>query len=167
MGIDFAALAEPSWVPLRIAGQELEAGCIPLAPADFREHGAVLFGLTVASLIDSPEQRPTNRADEQNAAIIACLTIRHLRQNGGEPEPVRFVLAESDEQPAANPPRLWVGRIEAESVGHIVGAGMTRYAEAAARVARFRAGAAAASHAGRDSEEVRADAGAVGVESDG
>jgi len=44
---------------------------------------------------------------------------------------------------------------------------MTRYAEAAARVARFRAGAAAASHAGRDSEEVRADAGAVGVESDG
>jgi hypothetical protein len=48
-----------------------------------------------------------------------------------------------------------------------VGAGMTRYAEAAARVARFRAGAAAASHAGRDSEEVRTDPGAVGVESDG
>ena len=167
MAIDFEALTAPEWVPVRMFGEDFEAGCIPLSPADFREHGAVLFGLTVATLIDSDEKRETTRADEQNAAIIACLTVRHLRRPGGESEPVALVLSDREQSAGATPPLLWVHHLDGESIGKIVGAGMTRYAEAAARVARFRAGTEAVAHAGRDGEEVRTDAGAVGVESDG
>jgi len=159
MAIDLQALAAPVWVETAGLGQRFDFGCVPLGPGDFDSHAATLFGL-VAGIdgTDKPAREPV-AADLENMQILACLTVRHIRQPDGEPEAVRFVLSEADEDTDAR--RLWVGRLPLQEVGEIAGVGIRTYAEAAARAVRFRRRSAAIALARRDGEAVRDDPGAM------
>ena len=161
--IDLAAIAAPEWVETAGLGR-LDFGCCALSPADFDRHAGTLFGL-VAGVGQETAARDATPADLEHIQILACLTVRQVRKPGEDPQPLRLVLAETDEDTAAG--RLWVGRLPVEDVGHIAGAGIRRYVEAAARAARFRRGSEAASHDGRDGEAVRDDPGPVAVQAAG
>jgi len=161
--IDLAAIAAPEWVETAGLGR-LDFGCCALSPADFDRHAGTLFGL-VAGVGQETAAREATPADLEHIQILACLTVRQVRKPGEDPQPLRLVLAETDEDTAAG--RLWVGRLPVEDVAHIAGAGVRRYVEAAARAARFRRGSEAAPHDGRDGEAVRDDPGAVAVQAAG
>ena len=147
--IDLAAIAAPEWVETAGLGR-LDFGCCALSPADFDAHAGTLFGL-VAGVGQEGAPRAATAADLEHIQILACLTVRQARKPG--------------EDTAAG--RLWVGRLPVEDVGHIAGAGIRRYVEAAARAARFRRGSEAAPHAGRDGEKVRDNPGPVAVQAAG
>lgn len=160
--IDLAAMTAPEWVEtsgLVGSGAPLDFGCIPLQPADFAEHAPTLFGLVAG--VDQPEaaDRAITRADRQNVAILACLSVRFVRAPGQDAAPMRLVLSEGDHDPGAG--RLWVGWVAEFDLGAIAGRAIARYAEAAQRARRFRLGPATDSHDGRNGEAVRDDPGPV------
>lgn len=159
MPLDLAALTAPEWVRTSGLGEDVEFGCIPLAPGDFDSHAATLFGLVAG--VGGPEHKPrkSTPADLQNVQVIACLTVRWARKPGEDAQPLRLVLSSDDHDPANG--RLWVGHLPTIEVGEIAGAGIKRYIEAAARAARFRRGPETPAHAGRDGEAVRPDSGQV------
>lgn len=156
--LDLSTLAAPTWVETAGLGHRLDFGCIPLSPGDFDSHAATLFGLVAGAGEEAPAREPT-AADLQNLQIIACLTVRHVRDEDGDVQPFRFVLDQGAEDPGAG--RFWVGRLPSLEVGQVAGAALKDYVEAAARAARFRFGPEDGAHAGRDGEAVRSESGDV------
>lgn len=150
--LDLSTLVEPTWVETAGLGRRLDFGCIPLSPGDFDAHAATLFGLVAGVEGDKPAREAT-AADLQHLQVIACLTVRHVREPGAESQPFRFVLDEGAEDPAAG--RFWIGRLPSLEVGQVAGAALKDYVEAAARAARFRLGPEDGTHAGRDGEALQ------------
>jgi hypothetical protein len=160
--IDLAAMTAPEWVStagLVGSDQPLDFGLVPLQPADFADHAPTLFGLVAAA--DQPEaaEREVTRADRENVAILACLSVRYVRAPGGERSPMRLVLNEADHDPAAG--RLHFGWVPEFDLGAIAGHAIARYAEAALRARRFRVGSEADPHDRRNGAEIQHDPGAV------
>lgn len=153
--LDLSALTALQWVETDGLGR-LDFGCTVLAPRDFDKHAASLFGLVAGVDPNAPESgRSATGADLENLQIIVCLTVRKARKPGAEPAPLRFVLAELDEDPDNG--KLWVQRLPLDDLCSIAGAAMLKYYEAAMRAARFRKGSAPAADAGRDSETLRTE----------
>lgn len=156
--LDLASLVEPTWVETAGLGRRLDFGCVPLSPGDFDAHAVTLFGLVAGVEGDAPAREATP-ADLQHLQVISCLTVRQVREPGGESQPFRFVLDEGSESPADG--RFWIGRLPSLEVGQIAGAALRDYIEAASRAARFRRGTPDGAHAGRDGETVQSESGDV------
>jgi hypothetical protein len=157
--LDLSALTALRWVETDGLGR-LDFGCTVLAPCDFDKHASSLFGLVAGIDPSAPASgRAATNADLENLQIITCLTVRKARKPGEEASDLRFVLAELDEDTENG--KLWVKRLPMEDLCHIAGAAMVRYAEAAARAARFRRGSKASADARRDREAVQPEPSAV------
>ena len=151
--LDLSELTALQWVETEGLGR-LDFGCTVLAPRDFDKHAAALFGLIAGVNAEGiKSSRPATAADLENMQIIVCLTVRKVRRPGEDPTPLRFVLAELDEDTENG--RLWVQRLPVEDLAYIAGVALLKYAEAAQRATRFRRGSKAAADAGRDRETLQ------------
>ena len=57
MAIDFAKLVAPTWIPVLIAGETFEVGCIPLGPGDFADHADTLANLIAAGVASAIREK--------------------------------------------------------------------------------------------------------------
>ena len=90
---------------------------------------------------------------------VACAVVREA-STGKRWYPIRLVRTMEEQDPESDPPRVFVGAINAEDISTIAVASTQHYTAAKVAARPFRNGRDAASGGGLDGEEVRSDAGA-------
>ena len=89
---------------------------------------------------------------------VACAVVREA-STGKRWYPIRLVRTMEEQDPESDPPRVFVGAINAEDISTIAVASTQHYTAAKVAARPFRDGRDAVAGSGLDGEAVRADAG--------